>query len=944
MTDWASRTTAYSYDDAGQPSTVAYPNTVTGTYTIDRAGRVSSLAYTRSGSALAAFGYTFNGQGQRLTETSPDGTTTYTYDNLGRLSGTTYPDTTPAETFGYDAAGNRTSRTSNGATTTYTYNDANELATAATSGSTATYSYDLDGNRTSVAVPPTADTTAPSVPAGPAATAQAPNQVTLSWTASTDDRGVTGYLVYRGGSLVGLVSGTTTTFLDRTTAPLVAYAYTVAAIDAAGNTSAQSSAANVTTPATGATVVAADRYGRTVSGGWGSADAGGAWTGTDSTFSVNGSAGLITLTGSATKNAYLASTSGSNAELLVRVRVDQIASGSATTDGFYLRRQRTSTWYGVASVFNTNSSIAVNFVRDSSGTTTTIGSATVSGVTHSTSTYDWLRARLSGTTATTAQIRLWADGPNEPSSWTLSSTDNSTPLSLRGSGSGGVYFAAGRALHAYYDDLTLRPIDSTAPTTPTGLSGSAVAAGRIDLSWTASTDTVGVAGYNLYRDGTRINTVPIGSTAYSDTGLTAGASHAYRVSAIDAAANESPQSNTYTGAAASGAVTTTYSYDAENRLTQLQTGSSVIGAYAYDGAGDRIGKTVGSATTAYTLDLASGLPQVLAETTGSSTSAYAYAGGPLEIDQAGTTYWYLSDTLGSVRLLTDSTGATPATYAYSEAPLSRAMLELPPLCPGFSDERAPKRACLPIVAPAKQRHDPARDFAVRFATHVGQHRSPVGQCSVFEEIVQRGERVSPAREMSVDHRAFPTSVQPSRRFATASASSTPKAWHCFSTAAQVLQGIAMPLYWLRRGLTSSRSKGRGWASCRMSCCRTAPLSSPCGYSRSSDASARAEASSPILSEIAATSRKSRVAFRSTMSHDLIRRISPGVGRRTRPSPVSTSRVSNGAARRWLRTVVMMPSSRPLITTGRSCRAVCQPAAASSCASTSSKREIRSGTT
>jgi RHS repeat-associated protein len=37
----------------------------------------------------------------------------------------------------------------------------------------------------------------------------------------------------------------------------------------------------------------------------------------------------------------------------------------------------------------------------------------------------------------------------------------------------------------------------------------------------------------------------------------------------------------------------------------------------------------------------------------------------LELDQSGTTYWYLSDTLGSVRLLTDSVGASPATYAYS---------------------------------------------------------------------------------------------------------------------------------------------------------------------------------------------------------------------------------------------------------------------------------------
>jgi RHS repeat-associated protein len=191
-----------------------------------------------------------------------------------------------------------------------------------------------------------------------------------------------------------------------------------------------------------------------------------------------------------------------------------------------------------------------------------------------------------------------------------------------------------------------------------------VAAGRIDLSWTAATDNVAVAGYNVYRDAVKINTVPVGSTSYSDTGLTPGVNHTYTISAIDAAANESAVSGTYTGAAGSGAVTTTYTYDPENRLTQLQSDSNVIGTYAYDGAGNRYGKTAGGVTTAYTLDLASSLPQVLTETAGSAVTAYAYGAGPLELDRS-TTYWYLADTLGSVRLVTDSTGATPATYAYS---------------------------------------------------------------------------------------------------------------------------------------------------------------------------------------------------------------------------------------------------------------------------------------
>src|SRR5664279_1643156 len=111
--------------------------------------------------------------------------------------------------------------------------------------------------------------------------------------------------------------------------------------------------------------------------------------------------------------------------------------------------------------------------------------------------------------------------------------------------------------------------------------------------------------------------------------------------------------------------TTSYTYDAENRLTGLQSGSAVIGTYAYDGACDRFAKTAAGVTTAYTSDLASSLPGVLTETAGSSVTTYAYGAGSLELDKAGTTYWYLSDTLGSVRLVTDSTGATPATYAYT---------------------------------------------------------------------------------------------------------------------------------------------------------------------------------------------------------------------------------------------------------------------------------------
>ena len=95
--------------------------------------------------------------------------------------------------------------------------------------------------------PPTGDTTKPSVPGNLTATASV-WQVALNWNASTDNVGVTGYRIYRGGTQIGTV-GTTTSYTDTTVAPNTSYSYTVRAEDAAGNLSDPSTAVSVTTPA-----------------------------------------------------------------------------------------------------------------------------------------------------------------------------------------------------------------------------------------------------------------------------------------------------------------------------------------------------------------------------------------------------------------------------------------------------------------------------------------------------------------------------------------------------------------------------------------------------------------------------------------------------------------------------------------------------------------------
>lgn len=90
---------------------------------------------------------------------------------------------------------------------------------------------------------------------------------------------------------------------------------------------------------------------------------------------------------------------------------------------------------------------------------------------------------------------------------------------------------------------TTLPVDTTAPSVPTGLSANAVSSSQINLSWTASTDDVGVVGYVIYRNGAQ--QAITGATSYQDTGLAASTSYSYRVAAYDAAGNTSAQ----TGAA-----------------------------------------------------------------------------------------------------------------------------------------------------------------------------------------------------------------------------------------------------------------------------------------------------------------------------------------------------------------------------------------------------------
>ena len=194
--------------------------------------------------------------------------------------------------------------------------------------------------------PPTGDSTAPSVPAGLTATAISSSQINLNWTASTDNIGVTGYDIYRGGTPLATVIGTS--YLNTGLTASTLYSYTVRAKDAAGNNSAQTTPVSATTQAVAPTspptiTISASPTSITIGNSstltWSgtnatSCTASGAWSGTKAT------SGTQTLTNLTTMGTYTLTCIGAggtatqSATVSVGITTPPSSGNSAGFEGF----------------------------------------------------------------------------------------------------------------------------------------------------------------------------------------------------------------------------------------------------------------------------------------------------------------------------------------------------------------------------------------------------------------------------------------------------------------------------------------------------------------------------------------------------------------------------------------------------------------------------------
>jgi RHS repeat-associated protein len=145
--------TQYTYDGTGHLATRTDANQNVTLYGYDDAGELTSVQ-TPLGK-LWTYGYDANGNLEQIidangnaTQTAGDGTTTYGYDELNRLTSISYSDSTPAVSFTYDEDGNRKTMVDGGGTANYTYDNLNRLTSVARGSNTFSYAYDPTGNVT----------------------------------------------------------------------------------------------------------------------------------------------------------------------------------------------------------------------------------------------------------------------------------------------------------------------------------------------------------------------------------------------------------------------------------------------------------------------------------------------------------------------------------------------------------------------------------------------------------------------------------------------------------------------------------------------------------------------------------------------------------------------------------------------------------------------------
>ena len=371
------------------------------------------------------------------------------------------------------------------------------------------------------------DTEAPSAPTGVLAVATSSSLVDISWSASTDNVGVDGYDILRDGAVIASVPGSSLTYADATVAPTTTYSYRVVARDLAGNSSAPSAAADTTTPGAPVTVTfvaTEDSY-------------------TDATTGATnyGTAGNVFADTAPSQRGYLkfvVSGIGAGVEsAVIRLRVTDSTSNApqlaTTTSGWTETGLTWNNQPAAGQVLGDLGSVSKNTFVDYPVTVAVTGNGTYSFV--------LLAQSSNGLGVASRQATTLGNRPQLIVTYVPSSIP-----------------------------------DTEAPSAPTGVLAVATSSSLVDISWSASTDNVGVDGYDILRDGAVIASVPGSSLTYADATVAPTTTYSYRVVARDLAGNSSAPSDAADTTTPGAPVTVTF-VATEDSYTDATTGATNYG-------------------------------------------------------------------------------------------------------------------------------------------------------------------------------------------------------------------------------------------------------------------------------------------------------------------------------------------------------------------------------
>jgi len=459
------------------------------------------------------------------------------------------------------------------------------------------------------------DTTPPTAPTSLTASDVTGDSATLTWTQSSDNTGVAGYDVYRNGTLIGTT--TSTSYPDIELAGDTSYQYTVKAYDPAGNVSAASGSTGITTgasvsasaPSTPTAVTSPSQTGSAIDLSWTASTSSLGVAGYDvyrngtlvgtATATAEGTAGtptptLFTDTGLASGATYTYTVKAFDAA------GDTSSASTAITATTATLSDAPSVPTGLASSAQTDSSVGLTWTASS-------GSDGVAG-------YDIYRNGTKVGTSTTASYTDTGLNASTSYTYTVDAYDSAGDLSAQSSS---ISVSTSSASCS----------SCTPPSTPTGLTADQETSSGIGISWTASTSSNGVAGYDIYRNGTKVGTST--STSYTDTGLSASTSYTYTVDAYDSSGDVSAQSTSVSASATATGVT---GYEAESPANTLAGGAKLATCSACSG-GEEVGYIGEGGTLTF--------PDVTASSAGSYTMTVNYvdgdAGRTADVTVNGTT-------------------------------------------------------------------------------------------------------------------------------------------------------------------------------------------------------------------------------------------------------------------------------------------------------------------